>query len=404
MFRSRRRAMRGFWDVENNLRALEANWGELTLSVNIKGIGIPPETPEAVSTLEQLAEYLAPLIGVHHSLIGEPRTVGSALRRRVSAILMRTLPPSASPKTFVYSTPPRKKGMVSIRREWVDTYMVTPETTVYNLQIWNRDPLSVVPQVIYENGKTLSPIDVRYVLVKIDRATHNIVSIAIMTPEHIASTYGPFGKPTWKYQARIPASLEVAIAKANDQVLVEADSDRMQGYTTSTFEQPARTFRGNPEIGKLLDIRIIAERIKPLVGSVLPAASTKVRGQCLEKLVATALGYVPSSGELGEGGYPDIRNQALEVKVQEKDVVDLGENTTTADEEIFRSPLISTRDIRYCVAITHKATLEIEGFLLVPGARIEHHLTYGKEKNFKKQRTIPMSIFDSNHGTVTINP
>src|ERR1700730_1095032 len=102
-----------------------------------KGIAIPPASPTMLTPRPQLAIQLGSLLGQKHTITGVTKSDGSALRRLVSSILLPTLPPPAPPSSYHFSTPPRAKGMVRIRREWLDTYMVTPETKSYNLQVWN---------------------------------------------------------------------------------------------------------------------------------------------------------------------------------------------------------------------------------------------------------------------------
>ncbi len=58
-----------------------------------------------------------------------------------------------------------------------------------------------------------------------------------------------------------------------------------------------------------------------LIGEPLDQMATKNRGQALERLVACLLGYKISDAELLEGKFPDIPNQALEVKVQDSPTV-----------------------------------------------------------------------------------
>lgn len=46
----------------------------------------------------------------------------------------------------------------------------------------------------------------------------------------------------------------------------------------------------------------------------------------------------------------------------------------------------------------NKETNEVEGFILVPGKSLGEHFSYVADKNFKCQRSIPMSFFDSYKG------
>jgi hypothetical protein len=52
------------------------------------------------------------------------------------------------------------------------------------------------------------------------------------------------------------------------------------------------------------------------------------------------------------GGYPDIPNQALEVKVQDSATVDLGKYTPEYEETITSYLQVTTKDMRYLIALT----------------------------------------------------
>lgn len=67
--------------------------------------------------------------------------------------------------------------------------------------------------------------------------------------------------------------------------------------------------------------------VEGLIGEPLDQMATKNRGQALERLVACLLGYKISDAELLEGNFPDIPNQALEVKVQDSPIVDIGRSS-----------------------------------------------------------------------------
>lgn len=63
-----------------------------------------------------------------------------------------------------------------------------------------------------------------------------------------------------------------------------------------------------------------------------------------------------SEKDLLAGGYPDIRNQALEVKAQDSPTVDLGRMSPQFRVGVTSCPGLTTEDIRYLIALTDEAT------------------------------------------------
>src|SRR5487761_723730 len=87
----------------------------------------------------------------------------------------------------------------------------------------------------------------------------------------------------------------------------------------------------------------------------IPAAepsATKNRGQQLEQIVASGLGYPMTNADVLIGGYQDIRHQALEVKIQDAPTVDLGRYSPQFDEAVEGCPGFSTQSVRYLIALT----------------------------------------------------
>lgn len=153
----------------------------------------------------------------------------------------------------------------------------------------------------------------------------------------------------------------------------------------------------------MLPIEYIDEQITDkLLGEKLDVTlSTKQRGQQLERLVAYQLGYKKTK-EMLDGGYPDIRNQMLEVKVQDSPTIDLGKYSPQFEEQINSD--FTTRTIRYLIALTDSKSGSIDGVVLCPGEELGRNFTYVAEKSFKCQRSIPMSFFDAYKGKVVFNP
>ena len=138
-----------------------------------------------------------------------------------------------------------------------------------------------------------------------------------------------------------------------------------------------------------------------LVGTRLVISDTKTKGQFLERVVANLLGFSPKDTLVG--GYPDIPNQLLEIKVQDSPTVDLGKYSPSDPVIINRSMGITTRDVRYLIALTDTTGL-IEGIILSAGAFLSDTFTFVSDTNFKCQRSIPMSFFEDNTGKAVFNP
>lgn len=363
----------------------------------IKEGKIPPKCKGEISSPENIAERLRPLIGKEIEITGRPRTDGSNFRKIIIRQLLSDYMPEAASKYEI--VPPRKKGVPSFLREYIDTYIVTTGIS-YNLQVWNRNPNSASVQVDLKNGETLLASDVRFVLGKIG-ADNRIQAIVVMTPDYIEKRFGKFGKPTIKQQLIISNKKRREIIEKGGLIIKDLSLDK------SLLDTSPETIRENAQIkdepDKVLPIEYINSKVtKKLLGERLDITlSTKHRGQQLERLVAYHLGYRAVQKVL-EGGYPDIRNQMLEVKVQDSPTIDLGKYSPQFEEKINDN--FTTRTIRYLIALTDAVSGFIEGVILSPGEELGKNFTYIAEKSFKCQRSIPMSFFDKLMGQAVFNP
>ena len=157
-----------------------------------------------------------------------------------------------------------------------------------------------------------------------------------------------------------------------------------------------------PEESKPFSIELLSKLVaKKLLGTNLKLTDTKNRGQLLERAVMTLLGYNSPSGLLS-GGFPDIPNQLLEVKVQDSPTIDLGKYSPEFEEIIFSN--ITTKDIRYLIALTNSRTKKVESVVLVSGKELGETFTFVSATSFKCQRSIPMSFFEKNKGKSVSNP
>lgn len=358
---------------------------------------IPPKGKMYMSTAQELVNNLKPLIGQKIQMTGKSRTDGSNFRKIVTNHLLSISMRDAADDYEII--PPKQKGVPSFLREYIDTYIVTTGTS-YNLQVWNRNPNSTSVQVDLKNGETLLASDVRFVLGKINSDNY-LESIVIMTPDYIEKRFGSFGKPTIKQQLIISNKKREEIIRNGGMIiadlslpneLLDNDNDRVL-VNTSIKDEP----------DKVLPIETIDECITDkLLGERLDISlSTKQRGQQLERFVAYQLGYKDLKESL-EGGYPDIRNQMLEVKVQDSPTIDLGRYSPQFEEQINDD--FTTRTIRYLIALTDPSNGEIDGVVMCPGEELGKYFTYVAEKSFKCQRSIPMSFFDEFRGLVVYNP
>ena len=358
---------------------------------------IPPNSKGELSNPEQLVENLQSLIGQKFPLTGKPRTDGSNFRKMITNhLLSKYIPKEAVEYEIV---PPKKKGVPSFLREYIDTYLVTSGVN-YNLQVWNRNPNGASVQVDLKNGETLLASDVRFVLGKINE-DEIIESIVIMTPEYIENRFGKFGKPTVKQQLIISNKKREEIINKHGMIVADTDISVDLLDTENSTVVGDVSIKDEPE--KVLPIETIHQQItEKLLGEKLDISlSTKQRGQQLERMVAYQLGYKKLQGGL-EGGYPDIRNQMLEIKVQDSPTIDLGRYSPQFEEEVNED--FTTRTIRYLIALTDALNGKIDGVVLCPGDELGKHFTYVAEKSFKCQRSIPMNFFDEYKGQVVYNP
>lgn len=296
--------------------------------------------------------------------------------------------------------PPKEKGVPRMRREFIETYLITTGTS-YNLQVWNRNPAADSVQIEYEAGPPLLANDVRFIFVRVDTIEHRIRCVVVLTPDYIEARFGRFGKPTIKQQMIITARHRAGILARKPPILFYPDSSDVRLLLRAT-KTKGDQIRDSPASGTLLSIEEIRDVVAhPILGTRLSSAATKNRGQALELVVAGRLGY---TGENLLGGYPDIANQGLEVKVQDAPTVDLGKYSPQFDEAVPLCPGFTTRSIRYLIALTNATTGVVEGVVLAPGGRLGDHFAFVSDSNFKSQRSIPMAFFEAFDGLSVSNP
>lgn len=361
----------------------------------------PPQTKGQLTPPAQLAEKLEGLVGETFQLTRKSRTDGSNIRKLIAATLLKSTHPQPAKEDDFTIVPPKKKGVPKILLEYVDSYIVT-SGDMYNLQVWNRNPSYNSVQIEYNSGETLTTDEVRFVFTKVDPKTNKIDSIVVLTPEYIVNKFGEFGKPTIKSQLIISEKSRSFVISQPDSTLFYDDNKKI-GSDANIENIKNFSIHDEPSNKSLLPLKKIKEIVgESVIGRTIQPEATKNRGQILEKMVAEALGYKIS--EDLAGGYPDIRNQALEVKVQDSPTVDLGMYTPEYEETVPGCKNFTTRDIRYLIALTNPDTHVIEGIVLSPGSELGKHFTYIAEESYKCQRSIPMSFFDRLKGSSSFNP
>lgn len=369
-----------------------------------KDFKLPPASPKLLTSLSILAKNLAGLVGQPFNLTGKTRTDGSNNRKLIASTLENFDLPDIANESDFEILPPKRKGLPKITREFIDTYMVTSGTS-YNLQVWNRIPASDTLLIKYTSGESLKCSNVRFVFSNIDIENQKIASILILTPDYIESQFGKFGKPTIKHQLLISSIERNKIYESEDKILLYPDTQKIQNHINPDFDSPNMNMVEEPKLDELFSIEAIKERVaKKLIGQKLDSAATKNRGQALERMVLNLLGYKAKEDSLLYGGFPDIKNQLLEVKVQDSPTVDLGMYTPESEEIVFSDLGISTFDIRYLIALTNPNTEIIEGIILSPGKYLGELFSYVSNKSYKCQRSIPMSFFDKFSGKSVFNP
>jgi hypothetical protein len=357
-----------------------------------------------VMSADKLTDNLKTLLGKPFHLTGKPRTDGSALRKMVTnTLLTNGIAPEAECGKFEI-VPPKKKGVPKLIREMVDTYIVTTGDS-YNLQVWNRFPNSRSILIQYANGETIRSKDIRLIFIKIDIKLEIIGSIVILTPDYIENKFGKFGKPTIKHQLMISPKQRELVINSENSILSFPDSKNLTYRIRHTHESTPANMLKEPDFNNLFSVKLLTEMVaKHLVGQTLESNDTKNRGQALERLVLQLLGYSEENLQGLAGGYPDIPNQLLEVKVQDSPTVDLGKYSPETEAIVMEDSNVTTGDIRYLIALTNPQTNIIEGIVLAPGEKLGEVFTYVSDTSFKCQRSIPMSFFDSYKGQCVFNP
>jgi len=369
-----------------------------------KDFKIPPRSVSMLTDPKMLTKHFSELVGKPFAITGKTRTDGSNIRKLIAATLEKHPLPELAEIGQFEIVPPKGKGVPKIAREFIDTYIVTSGTS-YNLQVWNRMPSAETLLIKYESGESLKCTDVRFVFVRIDTVKNIIASVIILTPEYIVENFGKFGQPTVKHQLLISRKVRKDVYESADKILCFPDSKKLSYYIRHDYLPPKSNMVEEPDIKNLFSIALLKKMVaEKLIGFKLNAAATKNRGQSLEKKTLELLGYEIKESDLLYGAFPDIRNQLLEVKVQDSPTVDLGKFSPENEEIVVADSNLTTFDVRYLIALTNPQTEIIEGIILCPGEKLGEIFSYVSAESYKCQRTIPMSFFEKHYGKCVFNP
>lgn len=247
-----------------------------------------------------------------------------------------------------------------------------------NLQIWNEE---VDPQR-------------RYVLIRVnDDAV--ITDVRVVTGEAVA-LLDRTGTLTQKYQAsrRTPFT--------GSKLVSAADTVRFKDILQPvSVVKPAKLANptSRPEAGHVVAITPLFESLVSLVGTRLAYGrldQERSRGTSLHRLACSALGY-PTYADTGQ--FPDILNQALEVKLQTSRTIDLG--LVVPDSQLPAQEVgegIRHCDVRYAVFYAARSGdygLTITEVVVATGEDffVEFQRFEGNIKNKKIQIPLPSDFF-----------
>lgn len=136
-------------------------------------------------------------------------------------------------------------------------------------------------------------------------------------------TFGSFGKPTIKQQLLISPAFRTNLVGSLEKVFATEDTKALIPHLSQSLGVEDCDSDTIPQSGMILPISVIREKVaNRLIGLQLPQADTTTKGQMLEEIVINLLGYQGPAKLVG--GYPNVPNQILEVKIQDTQTVDLG--------------------------------------------------------------------------------
>jgi hypothetical protein len=243
-----------------------------------------------------------------------------------------------------------------------------------NLQPWNEpiDPLR------------------RYAIIR--EVDGVLVFAKVVTGESLA-LLDKTGTLTGKYQARL------ILGERLSELVVEEDTLPMRPLVGLAITKGSPT--DFPIASSIFPIKEIYERLRSLIGRTFPDAGIdqeRNRGAALHRLVCETLGYQIYADD---GQFPDIKAEALEVKLQTSSTIDLGLVTPNSIAPLDIPPIEGTQlrhcDCRYALfdAITDGSTVTIRRVYVTTGEAFFARFPQfgGKVRNTKRQIPLPRDFF-----------
>ncbi len=356
---------------------------------------IPPLDIASRPSAKDIAEVLKPLINSDFKLTGKTRTDGSNLRKLLGSVIDLSFNiPQATPDDYNLMV---KKGLPKLLTYCIDSYLVTSGES-YNLQVWNRIPNSENILIEYSNGDKILSKDINFVFVKVKDS--KIQSIIVATPQKMEELFGAMTVPTIKHQLLISSTAREKIKKMKPPILYEKDSKKIELIAKAKkLKTQTKSIQSDLEPDNLYGLDVMKDTFENrLLGLSIPAMQTKNRGQYLEKIVAKELGYEVSKDDLLEGGFPDLKHQFLEIKIQDSPTVDLGKHSPLFPEIISEHFELSSVDVRYLISLVNKQTMTIDAFILLPGEKLMKYFSYVPETSYKVQKGIRIFFFEERSG------
>lgn len=248
-----------------------------------------------------------------------------------------------------------------------------------NVQIYNQD---------------LDPAR-RYAILKLD-GNARIESVRVVDGEALALLDGD-GTITSKFQARRKSG--ETRGKLVSPLDTEFFLEFMEPADSMSAAELASLDPLDPPVpGRVLSIGALYQRLQPLVGTLvehLPLGE-RTRADVFHQLVCETLG-LPRHADSGQ--FPDISCQALEVKLQYRQTIDLGLVIPTGEGgNRFLGPNLRHCDARYLVAYTEVGAEGhfISAVVLTTGESFftEFDLMGGLGRNDKLQIHLPGDFFE----------
>lgn len=247
-----------------------------------------------------------------------------------------------------------------------------------NVQVYNQD---------------LDP-ERRYAILKLDERAR-VQSVRVVEGHTLALLDGD-GTITSKFQARRKAGDTTSkLASVLDTEIFREFLEPVESM--SAAEMDALDPLDPPERGRVLSIAALYQTLEPLVGTVIEhlPLGERTRADAFHQLVCETLGL---RRHADSGQFPDISCQALEVKLQYRQTIDLGLVLPAGEGgSRFLGPNLRHCDARYLVAYTEVGEKghAISAIVLSAGADFfnEFDQMGGLGRNDKLQIHLPADFF-----------